>query len=131
MKVRFRGLTKKYKVTPEHIINYIKDYMDYFGKYHMEFIRAYPPDYPGNPYTRTNTLFESWKVDPTKKSSTQLQLYIHADAPYADLVVGQDQWFLHAEHGWPNAYEYFNSPEIRREYKQELNEAMKRALREA
>jgi hypothetical protein len=140
MRVRFRSLTKKFKITPKQVIEYLEGYMTYFGDVQLDKVREYPPNFPENTYERTYALYRAWKKE-MPKATTQLQLYIYVDGTqlrneyenvagidYSDIVQGQGQWDYHAGHGWLNAYNYLNSSRIRLEYKQGLSAALKTAL---
>lgn len=61
----------------------------------------YPPDFPGNTYTRTGNLGRSWKYAVLSSTSAEVGNAAH----YAGYVHGHEQISLHAGHGWRRLFE--------------------------
>ena len=63
---------------------------------------AYPPDFPGNTYDRTGNLGRNWMYAVLSPLSAE----VGNAAWYAGFVHGRDdQWELHASHGWKRLFE--------------------------
>lgn len=78
--------------------------MDEWGPFLKKFVKVaseYAPDFPGNTYTRTGHLGESWidqVLDPLTAQVMNLAIY-------AGWVVGHEQTALHAGHKWKYAFD--------------------------
>ena len=61
----------------------------------------YAPDFPGNTYTRTGHLWESWGRD----VESPLSASVFNFALYAGHVQGAEQMAVHAGHGWKKLFD--------------------------
>lgn len=61
----------------------------------------YPPDFPGNTYTRTGNLERNWRYAVLSPTSAEVGNAAH----YAGYVHGHEQISLHAAHGWRRLFE--------------------------
>jgi hypothetical protein len=59
-------------------------------------VSLYPPDFPGNTYQRTFNLQQGWNTHHTGT----LQTTVSNQVDYGPYVQGDEQWALHASHGW-------------------------------
>ena len=74
----------------------------------LPFVRAvsvetghYPPDFPGNTYSRTGNLGRNWRYAVLSPLSAE----VGNAAIYAGYVHGQEQVSVHASHGWRRLFE--------------------------
>ena len=78
----------------------LKDEWGPFLTRFVGFVSKYPPDFPGNTYTRTGHLGASW----TKQVLDPLTAQVMNIAMYAGFVQGHEQTALHAGHKWKDAF---------------------------
>jgi len=72
-----------------------------FVKGIAEIAGEYPPDFPGNTYTRTGNLGRDWRYAVLSPTSAE----VGNAAVYAGYVHGHEQIPLHAGHGWRRLFE--------------------------
>ncbi len=87
-------------------------------------VGRYPPVPPSPPnrYKRTNNLARSWSVSWPRRRGHIISVDINNSASYASLVVGDEQWELHARHGWRNIND------VKQRYDQDLADRVYRTF---
>ena len=87
----------------------------------------YPPVPVTSHYKRTGDLFRGWKTGRPYQRWNVIGIQIDNKMWYADLVVGDEQWPLHASHGWRRLATYAGPYEQR--YADRITKSIERIWR--
>ena len=98
LRVRYEAL----RLRGKDIVDLIKEDAYDTAKAVVAVAKAYPPvpPRPPNRYYRTGHLGASWWVGRPYQRANTIGVELGNRAYYFDVVSGEDQWELHAAHGW-------------------------------
>lgn len=127
LSVRFRALTARVpQLIPMRLLAEVSAFQRDWAQNVLAEIRTYPPPPSNSTYVRTFKLYNSWRIDGPRFTSSGLTTRIVNDTSYAKFVQGNEQTWFHEQTGWKRIQDFLDRSNYRSELQEVVNNHIRR-----